>query len=218
MTHLPTFAEYRSQPDFGCWVDHDRDEWIIAPVTHHRDSDLLTESNWKAQLDAIGGEGNSREILRFNHFAVGWIEILIVNPRSRYAAIAEDLAERLESYPILNEEEFSAREYDCYLESWNDYGADEFISKLESDFELEPATVDFLDDCDNEDLRQLFESVNKSGGHYHAESSGVSINIDTGDLTREDLAQWLLSERDKRYGTGQLSATAQQQLYFAIKG
>ena len=50
------------------------------------------------------------QILRFGHWACGWYEIVVVRPLSAAHAQACAIEEELERYPILDEEDFSARE------------------------------------------------------------------------------------------------------------
>lgn len=85
----------------------------------HRDSDILTESNFYATLRAVGGESETVQIVRESHWAVGWIEWLAIHESDAAALRAADrCAESLEDYPILDDDDFSRREDEACAEVW----------------------------------------------------------------------------------------------------
>jgi hypothetical protein len=72
---------------------------------------VLMASNWYVQSNSfLSGESADYETHRVKHWARGWYEILIVRPGSAAAEKAAELAERLECYPILDEDDYSERE------------------------------------------------------------------------------------------------------------
>jgi hypothetical protein len=91
------------------WACPEYDEWFDI-IGHHRDSDDLAESNWEVALERLGGESETVVIVRFGHWAVGWVEELFVAPNSPHLAIAEEMLKQLENYPILDEEHFCEKE------------------------------------------------------------------------------------------------------------
>lgn len=91
----------------GFGINHRQAEWNIGPVGHHRDSDPVEETNWLVTLEKmliIDSKGEHHEVFRFGHWAVGWIEELAVEPGSECDKLREELAKRLETYPILDEQ------------------------------------------------------------------------------------------------------------------
>jgi len=87
------------------WEGH-----YVAPVGRSRDSDSLELSNWQVQLEELGGEdGEAVTVVRENHFLCGWVEwVAIASDAAKQLQVADRLAERLEVYPCLNEERWSA--------------------------------------------------------------------------------------------------------------
>ena len=122
---MPTFDERihaaLTLPDaFAYFGDRDLGvTWGFAEVgTMHRDADPLTESNhviaWGQLSKAFPDDV---ELTRFTHWACGWVEQILVRviengkPTAAFMAVVR-LQERLEHYPVLDEIDFSAREWD----------------------------------------------------------------------------------------------------------
>lgn len=95
----------------------DRQDWVVI-VTRTRDSDVLGESNFAAALRILGGESDTCEVHRFGHWACGWFEVVLLDPCR--ATEAETIASMLEGYPVLDEDDLSAREWDAADELWSD--------------------------------------------------------------------------------------------------
>lgn len=93
--------------------------WMCGPVGRTRDSDALERSNWEvvtADLLALARElpdgRETVEIHRFGHWAVGWIEEVVISPDAPDAlAAAQGWAARLDRYPVADEEHYAETEY-----------------------------------------------------------------------------------------------------------
>lgn len=92
-------------------------DWLVV-VTRSRDSDVLTESNWEVALSELGGESESVQVFRFGHWACGWWEALCVQANTDAERIGEDICERIEDYPILDEMDFSEKEMEEANRVW----------------------------------------------------------------------------------------------------
>jgi hypothetical protein len=87
-----------------------------------RDSNNLEESNFVSALKLLGGESEDIVIERAGHWAVGWVEHIAINPaNAEKIKIAEDILDRLENYPILDDDDFCQREYEEYSQEFEDY-------------------------------------------------------------------------------------------------
>ena len=86
----------------------------IGPVGQHRDSDCLARSNFTViYADLSERFGESVDIARFGHWAVGWVEDIIFDTgRADILAAVEGWREKLDSYPVANEDHFSELEWD----------------------------------------------------------------------------------------------------------
>ena len=107
-----------------------REHWLVAPVSRHRDTASALElSNWKAQLEALGGEGATVEVHRFGHWGHGWYEIVLVSPER--GGDVESLYRALEDYPVLNDDLYSEIEQEeKAYESFESYGERDLVEAL----------------------------------------------------------------------------------------
>jgi hypothetical protein len=93
--------------------------WICF-LGRTRDSESVEEVNFQVALEALGGEGDHVQIIRENHWAVGWIEFIIIHPEAaQQIEDAEDMLERIENYPILDEMALSDYEWENHI-GWSE--------------------------------------------------------------------------------------------------
>lgn len=96
-------------------------DYYSAGVGQSRDSDCLEASNFAAMLALLGGESETVIVVRESHWAVGWVEWIAIHATdARALEIADKAHERLESYPVLDEEDWSQRETDAANTIWRD--------------------------------------------------------------------------------------------------
>lgn len=118
----------------------ERGNWFIA-IAITRDGDALSRSNFACMekalraLDAVKnwtGDDAPIQTERFTHWAVGWCDYLLVNSECKEAvALADKLLDKLDDYPILNEEHFSEEEMNEANEVWsNCYDAKERVAYI----------------------------------------------------------------------------------------
>jgi len=172
---------------FECFAWHrasdldDADNWCLV-YTHHRDSELLDQSNAvviEKMLEPFT-KGKNPDVVaeHHHHWAVGWADGygIRVFRRGRITKALRkyhELAVRLADYPVLDEEDYSAREYEATLKNLADAAW-----KLKREYELpggwEEAVYGWLSDHDadaventddrggypsEEQLRQAFEAL-----------------------------------------------------------
>jgi hypothetical protein len=101
------------------------DDWAII-YTHNRDSGLLDQSNAHAIAGALEPftDGDDPDVVmeRHSHWAVGHVDGFSLrvfhNGEITDAFKAyHDLAERMHGYPLLDEEDYSKREYEATLDN-----------------------------------------------------------------------------------------------------
>ena len=96
----------------------DRGDWYVVGVSRTRDSGPLDESNFESARKALEKFGEDTEVHRFGHWGPGWFEIILVRPDTEAASEAASMAAALSDYPILDEEDFSRREWEGAQETW----------------------------------------------------------------------------------------------------
>jgi hypothetical protein len=105
------------------------DGWYVV-IGHHRDSDLLVESNWDYCINALP-ESDTVNIVRENHWLVGWVEWLGIEKSDEASLMkADDIIERLNDYPVLAEEDFSNREWLEAESTWQNFTLADRINYL----------------------------------------------------------------------------------------
>lgn len=101
-------------------------------IAQHRDSGILARSNFEViSEDMLKRFPRSTEIVRAGHWAVGWVEYVVVRAyagdnlklqRPTNAAIAAyEWKQALDSYPVANEDHYSALENAGLYEYVRDY-------------------------------------------------------------------------------------------------
>ncbi len=127
---------------FTCFSWHraseliDPENWTII-YTHHRDSGLIALSNAEAITNALKPFlGKDIIAEHHNHWAVGWIDGYSIRVYrhgkiTRAFRTYHELAQRLTDYPLLDEEDYSRREYEATIENLADAAW-----RLKHEFEL----------------------------------------------------------------------------------
>lgn len=129
-TDMQRYSEFQPTAfDNKGYMLDDQQDWYVVPVSRTRDSDVLEESNFEAATKILGGERqNIMEIHRFGHWGPGWFEIMIVNPRAgKTMRKAMSIESALANYPVLDEDDYSQREWEEMTEIWEQMGLPERI-------------------------------------------------------------------------------------------
>ena len=111
--------------NYGGSTDHKN---LLVFLGRNRDSDLLTISNFETALKLLGGERKAVQVHRFNHWACGWIELILISPKAKgKIALAEKMLKDLENYPVLDDDDFSRRESEAIDEAIDGYAYADFL-------------------------------------------------------------------------------------------
>ena len=120
-------------------------DWYVF-LGRHRDSDVLSNSNYTCGLKLVQAAMNkelsitddtytdaaSVQEMRASHWAVGWVETILIH-KSDYGAlkIADEIKAGLEGYPVVDEQHFSEMEEEDANETWkNCYSIKERIELI----------------------------------------------------------------------------------------
>lgn len=151
MPYVPEHLELWKHP--SCYVGAEWPEWYVF-LGQNRDSDTLTRSNFAVGLKALEpfkdweipeeftdtGEVSVRAV-RENHWACGWVEWIAIHQSNESALkAADEMARKLEGYPVLDETHWSELETEEADEVWKRcYNGPErlaYIRKHRSQFEF----------------------------------------------------------------------------------
>jgi len=111
-----------------------RQDWLVVSVGQNRDSDCADRSNFAVVTQSLEsyqrttvffadpndpeGWNHDYEVHCFNHWACGWIEIILVRPNTLVCAAAETWEEKLENYSLANEDHRSELEHEEAQKVW----------------------------------------------------------------------------------------------------
>jgi len=88
-------------------------------LSQNRDSDALTRSNFERGLALIGGESETVQVVRERHWACGRVEWIGIHEDNAEAiAKAEAILEKLDGYPVLDDDHFSELEWNEAHDTW----------------------------------------------------------------------------------------------------
>ena len=105
--------------------------WALGPIIRTRDSGLLEQSNAEALIRHLESDptlSGEWEITTANHWAVGWVDHLSFRVIDEHGAptrifrVVKDWFRRLDEYPIADDDDFAAREYEATLDAIEEVG------------------------------------------------------------------------------------------------
>lgn len=99
------------------------EDWYVTNVMVTRDSDLLEQSNWLCMLDYLEETKTRYSLLRFAHWACGWIEIATFKKDTSEFALRwiDTKLQELDDYPIWNDDHYSEIEQEDKLDQWENW-------------------------------------------------------------------------------------------------
>ena len=117
-------AESARIPDFMYFGDLPIGETWAFTFSKHRDSTIIDESNWDAIRELLIEKfPDDTEIVHSSHWAVGWIDqpaVRMLDDAGRITpagAEAIRILEQMKDYPLLDEDDYSQREFDKSIEN-----------------------------------------------------------------------------------------------------
>lgn len=151
-------------------------EYYRTGIGRSRDSEILEESNFHSMLEALGGESETVIVERAGHWACGWVEgILIHESDEKSLKIADDIMVDFESYPVIDEMDWSEREQEYYSE-YADQSKGDLAQVLVNLFGL-PEEM-----AENKDLLQVCYAMQVS----HQQDNGEQSSLWTNQYTPSD--------------------------------
>lgn len=144
--------------------DMDKPDWVVS-VGRNRDSDLMAESNFDTALEMLGGAGKNVVVERFGHWACGWFELILVNPKSeKHVRIAKEIRDSLADYPLLDESDYSNRESE-YQGTYAEGAKNDLAEALAKHFGLKVSNQ----------LRKIAYELNIECQNYYGNDSCIDV-------------------------------------------
>lgn len=137
--------------------------WLCGP-TETRDSEILAISNFHSALERLGGESKDVQVVRFDHWGCGWFNRILVKATSSKAKELYQIYKDLETYPVLDEDDFSERESE-YQADYAESAKVELSQALSKHFGLK----------DTKALRSIAVELNITCQGYYGNDSCISI-------------------------------------------
>jgi hypothetical protein len=160
--YVPKHLKKWTLPDSYIGATHEESYVFLG---QHRDSDVLTRSNFEVALERLGGESDSVQVIHEGHWAVGWVEWISIDSSDEKALkLADDMMSDLDSYPVLDDDAFSEKEHNEnyeYLDSSMKY----FLSNLCEELELD-------EDKLSKNAKKTLEQFIEAAFMYEASYSG----------------------------------------------
>lgn len=114
----------------GVGSDDDDRDWRVAPVILTRDSGALNESNFESAQKILDDAGAEYRVHRFGHWGPGCFEIIVARPDDVSMTALGSIVCALAHYPVLDDGDYSDREHEAALESWDCYARDSWARSL----------------------------------------------------------------------------------------
>lgn len=128
------------------YMGYDWSEYYRTKFTTHNGSGDLDDSNFAVALQKLGGESETVVIAEFSDWLIGHITtIFIHHTDERALRIADDLRDKMERYPVLDEHDFCERESRTALELWKSFSTKERLKYMRKNFADEFSSVEFRD-------------------------------------------------------------------------
>lgn len=104
------------------------DHYVV--LSQHRDSDIIAQSNFESavrMLTEVDPDSENFTICRFGHWAVGWMESIMVPINAPYEIIGlcEDIVNSINQYPILDRDHHSEMKHDYIVGYWQTLDSEE---------------------------------------------------------------------------------------------
>lgn len=177
------YALNKWQPAENYMGEDYSDYYVVA--TQNRDSEAIAQSNFSSALEMLGGEKQPDVIVvRFNHWMVGWVEMLLVKETATdKVEIAKDIEQKIKEYPVLNDDDFMAKQDTAY-NKWLD---DNMQSYVEDNYDWLGVEWDKLDENDKNYLRSLMFD------HMEGPTDDITL-FDEGDI-RKDWSHYMSEKK-----------------------
>lgn len=189
----------------------------LGPVGQHRDSDILERSNFAVILADLQAVDDRVTVVRWGHWAVGWVEELLVPLTLPVASRVAEWRKQLAGYPIADEDDYSEREREAIGGAWSawlrtDTFSDvaDLLADVDPEGERADATLDEM--VDSGDLESRYYALAYEADEFpYCDGEGDAVfpcHRETCEaIAAEIIARW--AHEDDRAARGALHRCAE---------
>jgi hypothetical protein len=189
---LVRFADWRPTAFDARGLGSDgQEDWRVLPVMRTRDSGPRADSNFESAIRILDSAGAEYAEVRLGHWGPGWVEIVVVRPDDIGLATAGRIACELADYPILDEDDLSAREVDAVADAWRYWQERDVLDWISR---VSERVGDIAEDAP--DAVWAWASDLSRGYDYDGDSPSIDIRRD--DITRDAVARLARKIRSER--------------------
>ncbi len=140
------------------YMGEDYSDYYVG-LGRSRDSEVLERANFDAMLEMLGGESEDVVVARSGHWAVGWVEVILVQKDSPKVAELQKLMDQYEEYPVLDDDRLAEYEFEQMTSDWESYGVDMAMDAVHEIGGFEDKEFTDLDGDIQNALRVAFDEI-----------------------------------------------------------
>jgi len=164
-----------------------RENWysIAAALCDYRGIDCKDHDNPSDLLPTVPDDNSDDRIMicisRASHWAVGWVETMLVHKSADKALmLCDSIHASLADYPIVDDDRLSEIESNDEQETWDNCQiGDDFVGAIQDRFGIE------FDDPDSDKTRELFDRLCSDSGDCWEHSGNEVIYPDFKELVSD---------------------------------
>lgn len=179
----------------------------LGPVMRHRDSDVLTNSNFEVILADLQSIDDRVDSISFGHFAVGWVEEIMVPLTGAVCDAVQGWVDALADYPVASDDDYNEREHADAIETLeNCYGLSgdmaerifTYLSEHDGDCRGDDYTTNSVAEAKSAVHAEILDELGLDDDERHAAAVEILAGVDVLFIGRPDETMTLVVERIKR--------------------
>jgi hypothetical protein len=153
------------------YMGDDLSDYYMGPAIGY-EKEPLEVSNFKVALEMLGGEGNGVLVGNFGGFGGGYEQIFVHKDAADKVAILQDIENKLQGYPVLDDSDYSEAQMEEEQESYNSWAKQDALRIIDEELHRQ-----------NPDLQGSVSELELSPEIEHKLSMVVFDDLSYGDGT-----------------------------------
>jgi hypothetical protein len=147
------------------YMGDDLSDYYMGPAIGY-EKEPLEVSNFNVALKMLGGEGNGVLVGSFGGFGGGYEQIFVHKDAADKVAILEDIENKLQNYPVLDDDDYSEREMEAQRESYESWAKpdalriiDEELHRQNPDLQGSVSELELSPEINNQLANVVFDDL-----------------------------------------------------------